>query len=58
MPNCKSCAINHRASFLPVKSSIVDLVNIWLLLERSMMKSNMLFECGPHLTSTGHDSFT
>ena len=24
-----SCAINHRANFLPVKSSIVDLVNVW-----------------------------
>ena len=24
-----SCAINHRASFLPVESSTVDLVNVW-----------------------------
>ena len=27
-PSTNSCAISDRASFLPVKSSIVDLVNI------------------------------
>ena len=24
-----SCAINNRASFLPVESSTVDLMNVW-----------------------------
>ena len=55
-----SCAINHRASFLLVESSTVDLIErlgSWLSLERSMMKSSTLFECGPlppyvHLLST------
>ena len=28
-PTTNSCAINPRASFLPVKSSTVDLVNVW-----------------------------
>ena len=28
-PTTNLCAINHRASFLPVKSSAVDLVNVW-----------------------------
>ena len=27
-PTTNSCVINHRASLLPVKSSIVDLVNV------------------------------
>ena len=30
-PTTNSCVIYHRVSFLPVKSSIVDLVNIWAL---------------------------
>ena len=61
-PSTNSCAINDRASFLPVKSSTVNLVNVLhgvllLSLEHSMMKSSTLFECGPlppyiHLAST------
>ena len=49
-PTTSSCVYNHRASFLLVKSSTVDLVNIWgswLSLKHSMMKSSTLFECGP-----------
>ena len=31
MPNYNSCVINDRASFLPVKSSTVNLVNHWAI---------------------------
>ena len=59
-PPTNPCAINDRASFLPVKLSFVDLVNI-LSLQCSMMNLSMFFECGPllpyiHLTSTRHHS--
>ena len=61
-PSTNSCAINDRASCLPVKSSTVDQScepqESWLSSERSMMKSSALFERGPlppyvHLASTG-----
>ena len=63
-PSTNPCAMNDRASFLPVKLSTVDLMNIWgswLSLERSMMKSSMFFEHRPlppyvHLASTRHHS--
>ena len=63
-PSTNLCEINDKVSFLPVKSSTVDLVNLrspGLLLERSMMKSSTLFERGPlppyvHLASTRRHS--
>lgn len=38
------CKINDRVMFLLVKLNTVDLVNIWLSLECSIMKSSTLFE--------------
>ena len=64
-PSTNSCAINDRASCLPVKSSTVDQScepqESWLSSERSMMKSSALFERGPlppyvHLASTRRHS--
>ena len=48
-PTTNSCTINLRASFLLFKRGTLDLVNIWDPMERSRMKTSMLFECGPIL---------